>query len=271
MVSRSRTLSLLLPMLGCVPAPAPTSTTHASSTSSDSSSGSDSAETDDTQSTDTETGADPCPIHGCLDLEPPECDPFARDCPPGEKCVPIGGWHTSTCVPFLGDAAAGEPCDNSLSIDECDATSVCLGGICQPLCTGDEQMPSCPQGYACSLPEYGTPICVQPCHPLTESCAAPQLACTWTGALFGCIGTSDAQALLGQNCTHFNECALGVCLGWDINVNCPFDGGGCCTGICALSGGDGPCQDISPNQVCAPFFVELPPGYEDVGLCLWGP
>jgi hypothetical protein len=243
-----------------------TSSRTTSSMSSESSSSSDSSGTDDAQSTDTETSADPCPDDGCLDMEPPECDPFAQDCPPGEKCVP---WTSNggNCVPILGDAAVGEPC-SGLGFDDCDATSVCVGGICQPLCTGDEQMPSCPQGYACSLPDYGSPLCVQPCHPLTESCAASELACMWTGALFGCIGTADAQAPTGQHCSDSTECASGVCLGWDINVNCPFDAGGCCTDFCALSAGDGPCQVTNPNHTCEPFFVELPPGYEDVGICI---
>jgi hypothetical protein len=262
---------MALALVGCGSGPIASGTTSSSNTSSMSSSSSDSSGTDDAQSTDTETSDDSCPNGSCLDIETTECNPFAQDCPPGEKCVPRGlnGWsYYSKCYPILGDAAAGEPCSDGLMFDDCDATSVCLGGICQPLCTGNEQMPSCPQEYACSLPDYGPPLCVQPCHPLTESCAAPELACMWTGALFGCIGPADPQVPTGQYCSDINQCASGVCLGWDINVNCPFDAGGCCTAFCAISAGDGPCQAISPNHTCEPFFVELPPGYEDVGICL---
>jgi hypothetical protein len=251
-------------MLGCGPASSTTSSTDASASSSTSSTSSDSTGTDDTQSTNTETGADPCPPSSCLDFLPSdECDPFAQDCPAGEKCVPLadGRWYYSKCFAVAGDAAAGEPC-NDISppaADDCDAMSVCVSGFCQPLCMGDEQMPICPQGYGCASP----PICVQLCHPFAEPCAAPELACKWTGELFGCLGAGDPSPP-GEQCS--GGCAFGICVSWNEWVNCGYDSG-CCTEFCELSAGDGPCQVLDPDRVCAPYFE----GYDDIGLCITGP
>lgn len=60
-----------------------------------------------------------------------ECDVFAQDCPPGEKCVPWandggGVWNATRCSPVDDDPAApGEPCTveggPTSGIDDCDA------------------------------------------------------------------------------------------------------------------------------------------------------
>jgi hypothetical protein len=82
----------------------------------------------------------------------PSCDPFAQDCPDGEKCVPYSGhgglWDAFKCVLITGEQTTGEPCTYGGTVeatDDCDQISGCWNvqdlegeavGICYAFCMG---------------------------------------------------------------------------------------------------------------------------------------
>ncbi len=92
------------------------------------------------------------------------CDPFAQDCPEGEKCVAYastgGQLDSNKCVPVGGEQQAGEPCIYGGVVeatDDCDALANCwdvdaqLQGTCAAFCMGTADSPSCPPGTSCLI------------------------------------------------------------------------------------------------------------------------
>ncbi len=206
------------------------------------------------------------------------CDPWAQDCPEGEKCVPYSsdggaGWNDVKCVPILGDQAPGEPCVYTGVVDatdDCDATSWCFtaegAGICHSFCTGSLEFPECPAGFQCLLDADGDiNVCLQDCDPLVQDCG-DDLVCVWTGSNFACV--IPAQNLpVGEPCVFANDCELGLqCIEGAV-PDCA--GQTCCTPFCEVSLGDGQCGAL-PGTACVAFFAEgeAPPGLENVGLCV---
>jgi hypothetical protein len=215
-----------------------------------------------------------------------ECDPFAQDCPEGDKCVPYastgGTWDALKCVPVSGDQAVGEPCTYGGAVeatDDCDATSHCWDvqeidgeaiGTCLAFCTGTADMPECPPKTACSTSGSGIiNLCIGTCDPILQDCNGG-LACFWANNGFNCIfTTSDIPS--GEPCGFINDCAQGNgCITAEALPSCA--GSACCSPWCLLGDGDLPCE-VLPGSTCVPFFEQgmAPPGYEHIGICLLPP
>lgn len=117
-----------------------------------------------------------------------QCDPWAQDCPAGEKCVPTSDgceqfvrFRCTAVVPT--PAGLGEPCtlegDALSGVDNCDFGATCwfgdpetLTGTCVALCTGSEDLPACADpATSCVLvfdEEVG--FCLPPCDPAQPDC-----------------------------------------------------------------------------------------------------
>lgn len=231
--------------------------------------------------TDTDTSPFFIPLS---DVDPSECDPFAQDCPVGEKCVPAStdvdpDFDVNKCVPVLGDQAAGEPCVYGgyvESTDDCDESSFCfevmevageLLGTCRSFCEGTADTPLCPPGTFCPIMAEGSLIlCIPTCDPIAQDCDEG-LGCFWGSYAFLCIvPTEDIPA--GEPCGYLNDCALGhLCVDATALPSCA--GSACCTQFCNLPDGDAGCV-AQPGTVCAAFFEMgmAPEDYEHVGLCI---
>jgi hypothetical protein len=209
-----------------------------------------------------------------------ECDPWAQDCPEGEKCVPYGStggnWDANKCVPVLGDGQPGDACTwdgTSAATDSCGADSHCwdvmevdgqLEGVCTPFCDGTPNDPICGPETSCLIANEGSiTLCIQTCDPLLQECA-DGLGCFWANNDFNCIFTAgEIQA--DEPCGFVNDCAPGLfCASAEVLPSC--ESSACCTAYCDLSIGE--CSN--PDTECAPFFEEgtAPPNYEDIGLCI---
>ncbi|WP_255215885.1 ribulose phosphate epimerase [Pseudenhygromyxa sp. WMMC2535] len=211
-----------------------------------------------------------------------ECDPWAQDCPDGEKCVPYandGGnsWNANKCVTILGDGSIGDECtwDGIIeATDTCGTDSVCWDaqdvdgvavGVCTAFCDGSPDDPSCDVGTSCLIANDGSiTLCIQNCDPLLQDCEASGLACYWAVDSFQCIATSQGLQL-NEECGYINDCDEGmVCLDASVLPNCA--GSACCAGYCDI---DDP-QCLDGDTECVTFWEEGEelPGYENVGICI---
>jgi hypothetical protein len=209
-----------------------------------------------------------------------ECDPFAQDCPEGEKCVPYGStgsnWDANKCVPVMGDGQPGDPCisgGNVEATDDCGAESYCWDvmdvdgadvGVCTEFCQGSADDPLCPEQTSCLIANEGSiTLCIQSCDPLLQDCSAG-LACYWTSNDFNCIFTTQ-DIPLGEPCGFINDCVAGTgCLAADVLPAC--NGSACCASFCSIA------DPVCPQEgtECTGFFEEglAPPQYVDVGVCI---
>lgn len=268
--------------------------TSAGTTTANSSDTSDSADTvadtSDSAMTDAETDTDDGPndtddSSGSFYAGPePDwggpalCDPFAQDCPQGEKCVPFSSdgdkvWDTNKCVPILGDGEPGDPCTYGgvfQATDDCDGSGMCWNvievdgqqvGICTPFCTGSLADPQCSNDAECLIAnDNSITLCVETCDPLEQDCPAGQ-ACHWLGDMFGCL--VDASDPVAQSCDAVAQCPPGsACVQGPLVPDC--ESSACCAQYCSLA--DPTCTD--PQTECAPFFDDPPLGAEDVGVCV---
>ncbi|KIG12352.1 hypothetical protein DB30_01543 [Enhygromyxa salina] len=213
-----------------------------------------------------------------------DCDPFAQDCPEGEKCVPYASTgsnlDSNKCVPVTGSQAAGEPCAYGGVVeasDDCDQDSHCFHieendgsatGTCTAFCKGTPDDPLCEEGSACLIDYDGSlTLCLDTCHPLMQDCVDGH-ACKWLGNAFLCELESDNAAATGDPCDDVNTCASGnLCADVDFVPGC--QGGSCCTEFCDTADQNFVCSN--PQTECVPFFEEpemQPPGFETIGLCV---
>jgi hypothetical protein len=235
-------------------------TSHPSDESSESSEPSDTSES---SGSDELVFIPPFDVIGC------ECDPFAQDCPEGEKCVPYAStgvtWDANKCVPVSGDGQPGEPCSSGGIVeatDSCGADSICWDGVCTAFCSGPADLPSCPDGTSCFVAGEGSiAICLPDCDPITQDCPEG-LACVWANAGFSCVFTTPGPAA-GAPCSQ-RECGVGLlCVEGPLVPGCRDSA--CCAPYCSLAAPSCPW----PEAACVPFFEsDPPPGYEDVGVCV---
>jgi hypothetical protein len=208
-----------------------------------------------------------------------QCDPFAQDCEPGQKCVPYGStggnWDANKCVPVLGDGKIGDPCTYDGVIeatDSCDASSMCWDvadvdgeaiGTCSAFCTGTADNPECPSGSSCSISCDGSlTVCIKNCDPLAQDCLG--LGCYYTyGDQFNCIFSSD-DLETGEPCGFINDCIPGdICLSADVMPDCA--GAACCSEFCDL----GAPACTQPGTECVAFFeAGEVPELDHLGVCI---
>jgi hypothetical protein len=207
-----------------------------------------------------------------------ECDPWAQDCPEGEKCVAYGStggnWDANKCVQVLGDGQQGDPCmygGTVESTDDCGEDTWCWNvnmdgvGTCTPFCTGTPDDPVCDPGYGCSIANNGSiNICLLACDPLLQDCEGDNVCYYDFSGNFVCAFAAD-MIPAGEPCGFINDCAPGnVCLSAEVFPECA--GASCCGEFCDLAD---PTCTIAGTE-CAPFFEEgtAPPEYEDIGVCI---
>lgn len=214
-----------------------------------------------------------------FDAPPVEhCDPFGDDCPKGERCVAAsetpGLWDATTCVPS-GTLGEGEPCDvpdPTSPTDDCAHGLVCVAGAdtaeatCRPQCEGSLDDPQCATGTECTLDAAGMhpPLaCVPTCDPVAQNCADPTDACVYAGDA-GFVCASPGTAGVAEDCDNIFDCSPGLLCANPKFVPACFGGTlGCCAEYCSLAA-----PACSAGTECASLFSELPPGYEDLGLCV---
>lgn len=209
-----------------------------------------------------------------------DCDPWAQDCPEGNKCVPYSSdgspWNANRCVPIQGDGQPGDTCSwdgITEATDSCDASSHCwdvmdvdgqLQGVCTPFCDGTADNPICGPGTACLIANEGSiTLCVATCDPIAQDCGTG-FGCFWASGNFQCIFTAG-EILAGEPCGYINDCAPGhLCATADVLPEC--NGSACCTAFCDLE--EPHCGN--PSTECTAFFEEgtAPPNYESVGVCV---
>jgi hypothetical protein len=209
-----------------------------------------------------------------------ECDPFAQDCPDGEKCVPFATfgdiWDANKCVPVLGDGQVGDPCIYGGPVeatDDCGPESYCWNvtdmngeqlGTCTAFCQGTADMPVCAMGTDCLIANQGSiTLCIDVCDPLLQDCA-DGFTCNWLGDNFHCTlggpGNGEGQPCDQSECSGELVCVTAAAL-----PGCA--GSACCTSFCAL---DDPNACPDPLLECVSYFEQgmAPAGYENVGICI---
>ncbi len=218
-----------------------------------------------------------------------ECDIFAQDCPPGEKCMPWandGGtsWNATRCSPVMENP--GQPGDEctvegggTSGVDSCDIGSMCWDvdgetnvGTCTAMCTGAEDAPICEDPDTnCSIANDGAIVlCLPACDPLLQDCDEGQACYPITGTFVCAPDASGEMGIPGDPCEFINVCDTGLfCAAAAAVPGCTMSSG-CCSEFCDLSDPTGAAQcSLGGGQDCVPAFEEgmTPPGYEDVGLC----
>lgn len=227
---------------------------------------------------------------GCASHSPStvgECDPYAQDCPAGEKCLPWandGGtaWNSTRCSPVSGDPAQyGEPCvvagSGVAGQDSCDVGLMCrlvdettLEGTCRELCKCGPNEGQCFEAPAdCGIFNGGAlPICLPHCDPLASICA-PSEVCVPTRLSPHPVCAADASGAAGaalDPCPYPTSCDAGAWCAPAAEVpGCASDT--CCTPVCDL---DAPDCGAVPGTVCQPWYGpgEAPePELQHIGLC----
>lgn len=216
-----------------------------------------------------------------------QCDPWAQDCPKGDKCVPYrspGGstWDANRCVPVVANPKlTGEACSElgapQGGEDDCDATSICNyivdgQGLCVAMCTGSAIAPLCEDtDTSCNIDNDGTRnLCTPICDPLLQDCPDnSRMTCLVSNGSdsFNCeLGWGDAGIPVGDECVFDNACLNGNLCIFDATVVPDCQGVGCCTPYCDVGTPECP----HPETECVPFFNEgeAPPSYTHVGVCL---
>lgn len=215
-----------------------------------------------------------------------ECDLWAQDCPAGSKCMPVdsnanGDHDTSKCEPLMDPAGLpGDAChvegSAASGVDDCALGSMCWGidknnnGACVEMCWGSEEDPRCSDGLQCDISNGGVLIlCVAPCDPLTPSCPEGKICIPGNEeSVFFCdTDASGDEGAYGDPCEYINVCDPGLFCGPGNGVpGCVSPA--CCTPYCEL-GQPNTCP--GQGQECVSFYggaSEVPPGFEDVGLCM---
>ncbi|MCX4240424.1 hypothetical protein [Paraliomyxa miuraensis] len=213
-----------------------------------------------------------------------ECDLFAQDCRPGEKCVPWsydgGGWDGTNCIPVASDpGAAGDACTMQDGFDDCDVGLLCWvtdletnQWTCHSQCGGSLRAPTCPEpAQICSITDDGLlNLCLQACDPLLGDCpggagcyptnSQSDFVCMWTGV----------EGVYGESCEYINGCSAGhACIDGSVFPAC--EDFACCTPYCDASLAE-PCPEAELGVVCMPWFEGMaPPDHENVGACVLPP
>ncbi len=217
-----------------------------------------------------------------------ECDPYAQNCPKGEKCMPWandggGSWNATHCSDIVDNPnQLDEECmaiDHASSgADTCDLGLMCWGvdletnlGVCVAMCSGSAANPICePEGTGCSVANDGAVVlCLPTCDPLAQDCG-PSQGCYPIGDAWSCVpNASNEGGGYGEPCAFINVCNPGlVCVDAVTVPNCTA--GACCSELCDTSdpAGDAQCTGAPQGQFCASWYGGgAPSGFEDLGIC----
>lgn len=230
----------------------------------------------------TSSGESGCWLDCPPDL-PPEgpCDPYAQDCPEGEKCGvawpdgdPPFGIAENRCVPVTGDRQPGESCTNLDGVtgaDDCAAGVICYYGECVAQCVGTMGNPTClAENYKCFVgQEFMLDLCFFVCDPLLQNCPDPLEACYSDDRGFACLpDNSGDEGQVNDPCGLVDACDGGFICFPAVQASAACDPqGGCCQPFCKFP--DAPCPN--PDQVCVQYFdpADLPPGdpWLEIGFC----
>ncbi len=219
-----------------------------------------------------------------------ECDVWAQDCPPGEKCMPWandGGsaWNATRCSPVdenpgqVGDDCSVEGSGVS-GIDSCDIDMMCYYvdsetnlGQCVSFCQGSEANPLCDPGFVCTIANDGVlTLCRPECDPLLQDCVDIAACLPAAGSeFFTCIIDASGEAgASGDPCEFINACDPGLfCAGAESVPDCA-GANGCCSEFCDITAADPNSFCMAGNgQECIPWYADgdAPPGYDHVGAC----
>lgn len=214
----------------------------------------------------------------------PDCDPFAQDCPRGQKCVPwdeqgTHTWNGAKCVPVSGDKLPGDPCaapEGPLAgFDDCALGAICWGvddqnqGFCVGQCSGSERDRACPDDYYCVInAELYLALCFRTCDPVADNCPDGE-KCFPAHDAFYCnanLGLGDVD--VNESCEALGDCAKGLtCIDSSAASSaCDPQIAGCCQPYCHVP--DGACPN--PDQQCLPYYdpgLQVPDAAKDVGIC----
>ena len=212
-------------------------------------------------------------------MYPPECDPFAHDCPDGQKCAAYGpkGWIGTKCVDVTGADKPGDACvaEGTTGVDSCAAGAICLWvdkdgvGTCVALCTGSLENPACDFPGWCSIGGIVS-LCFGYCNPLLQDCPKLGDACYRAYDGFDCTtDLSDEAGKVNDPCRFEPQCEIGLTCADAafVGAGCAPGSPSCCTLFCDFP--DGACPN--PDQKCVQFYdkMQFPPGdpYLDIGRC----
>ena len=231
------------------------------------------------------------PCAGCGDegcgkggpCETPEfgCNPWADDCPVGEKCrVDMGRPGALPAGPVcvrVGEGEPGDECELADHLgDTCDSSSYCIhvGGEprCVITCEGSAHNPSCPpeagDGAMCfgAMSTRMPSLCHVPCDPLRAAPCTNGEGCISHGGEFSCFPLAE-KSTLGEECRCGNCCDQGfACVrAEDFGPGCEHDR--CCAALCdATEAGEG-CRD---GETCLAIQHWSSPN-RHVGRCVPAP
>lgn len=213
-----------------------------------------------------------CPAFiGCSPDPDLQCDPFAQDCPEGQKCAAWadnGGnsWNATKCVPVQPDPdAPGDPCTTTAPFgvsgeDSCAKGSMCWEvdpsdghGTCIALCTGSAEAAACADACDyCVIANQGVlNLCLPQCDPLADDCSSDR-QCLPSGddGGFFCIPHGERVNGLFGYCEFFNACDSGLFCGDPSDaVECDPQIAGCCLPFCDPNGPACP----GAGQECLPW------------------
>lgn len=207
---------------------------------------------------------DPNPHGGCGFVP---CDPFAQDCPDGQKCAAFSddgtAWNANKCVAITGDGAPGEPCTVEggpfTGVDDCAEGVMCWNvdannkGTCVAQCLGLEDSPKCPDDIQCLIANQGVlNLCLPPCDPLVQDCKANEVCVPSVNDFVCLLDDSGAEGQAHDPCEFANACDPGlVCLdAAAASSACDQQFGGCCEPFCTFPDGACPAAD----QTCLQWF-----------------
>lgn len=222
-----------------------------------------------------------------MDTSVMECDNWAQDCPPGEKCAPFDNvgddtWNSTKCVPIVDvPAKPGQPCHveggEFSGVDDCEKGAMCWNvdpntgeGTCVAMCEGTPDNPQCDEALTCVIGSQGVPnICLQRCDPLAQDCADGEV-CVYNPSdsnTFICVpDTSGAGGQLWDPCDGLSGCDPGLmCSNPALAVECDQRVLGCCLEFCDLT--MPACDGEGAQCLTWHEMGQAPPGLEDVGLC----
>ncbi len=213
-----------------------------------------------------------------------QCDPFVQDCPDGEKCAAYaegGGsaWNSHKCVPVTGTGAAGDLCTTEggavSGFDDCAKGFMCWNvsaenvGYCVEQCTGTEANPTC-LDTVCTYFSNPLWLCLPTCDPLLQDCPGTDV-CVPVGGEFVCVlDASGDGGVEGDPCEYVNSCDKGLaCMNTSVSSDqCDPNASGCCMPFCEFPDEGDTCKG---GTQCVQWYdaeMGIPPGKEDIGICV---